>query len=119
MTLSDKQQRFAVMVARLILEAHARGWRVTFGETYRSKEEAARLAKAGLGIKESLHTVRLAVDLNLFIDGEYQTNSAAYEPLGVWWESHSRPSEGIVCAWGGRFSRPDGNHFSFEHEGRR
>lgn len=117
MTLAQKQQRFAVLVARLILEADSHGWGITFGETYRSPEEAARLAKAGLGIKQSLHTVRLAVDLNLFIDGVYQSTSEPYTPLGTWWELQS--STGITCAWGGRFSTPDANHFSIEHEGRR
>lgn len=117
MRLAEKQQRFAVMVARLILEAESRGYGLTFGEAYRSPQEAERLAKAGLGIKRSLHTMRLAVDLNLFIDGVYQEQSSVYEPLGEWWEQQS--SGAIVCAWGGRFSRPDGNHFSFEHEGRR
>lgn len=117
MTLAEKQQAFALLVGMLICETYSRGWALTFGETYRSPEEAARLAKAGLGIKQSLHTKRLAIDLNLFIDGKYQTDSAAYEPLGEWWEAQS--TEHIVCAWGGRFSRPDGNHFSVEHDGRR
>lgn len=117
MTLSQKQQRFAVLVAELILEVRRLGYAVTFGETYRSPEEAARLAKAGKGIAKSLHTQRLAVDLNLFIDGVYQTANDAYLPLGVWWEAQS--GDGLTCAWGGRFSRPDGNHFSIEHEGRR
>jgi hypothetical protein len=117
MTLAHKQQHFAVLVARLIIEATRREWAVTFGEAYRSPEEAARLAKLGIGIAHSLHTQRLAVDLNLFINGQYQTDSAAYAPLGAWWEQQS--SGEIVCAWGGRFSTPDGNHFSCEHEGRR
>lgn len=117
MTLAQKQQAFALLVARLILEADARGWAVTFGEAYRSPEEAKRLASIGLGIKQSLHTQRLAIDLNLFIDGEYQAVSAAYQPLGEWWEAQS--TENLVCAWGGRFSRADGNHFSCEHEGRK
>jgi hypothetical protein len=116
-TLVEKQSRFAVLVARLILEADARGWAVTFGETYRSPEEADRLAKAGKGIRQSLHTKRLAVDLNLFIDGKYQTSSEAYLPLGEWWEQQSTPE--VTCAWGGFFSSPDGNHFSVSHEGRR
>ena len=117
MTLSNKQQVFAVLVAQLILEVERRGWAVTFGEAYRSAEEAGRLAKAGKGIRFSLHTARLAIDLNLFIDGDYQADSAAYLPLGEWWEAQSYGD--IVCAWGGRFAKPDGNHFSLEHEGRR
>ena len=117
MTLAQKQQKFAVLVARLILEAKRLGYAVTFGEAYRSAEEAARMARTGKGIKWSLHILRLAVDLNLFIDGVYQKDSAAYEPLGFWWEEQSLP--GLTCAWGGDFKKPDGNHFSVEHEGRR
>lgn len=117
MTLSQKQQRFASLVARLILEAQTRGYEVTLGEAFRSAEEAARLAKIGSGISRSLHTQRLAIDLNLFVDGVYRSDTESYRPLGEWWEAQS--SGEIVCAWGGRFTRADGNHFSIEHEGRR
>ncbi|WP_413480981.1 M15 family metallopeptidase [Serratia proteamaculans] len=111
MTLSEKQQLFTKLIAQLILWADEKGYRLTFGEAYRTPEQAALNAKKGSGISNSLHTKRLAVDLNLFINGQYQTNSAAYLPLGEFWES-------IGGSWGGRFrDRPDGNHFSLEHEG--
>lgn len=110
MTLSEKQQLFAVKIAQLILWAGDHGYRLTFGEAYRTPEQAALNAKKGSGITNSLHTQRLAVDFNLFIGGQYQTDSAAYLPLGEYWES-------IGGAWGGRFSKPDGNHFSLEHNG--
>ncbi|HGE8506295.1 M15 family metallopeptidase [Serratia ureilytica] len=111
MTLSEKQQLFTVMIAQLINWADERGYRLTFGEAYRTPEQAARNAKTGAGIANSLHTQRLAVDFNLFINGQYQTQTEAYLPLGEFWES-------IGGSWGGRFkSRPDGNHFSLEHNG--
>ncbi|MEL0552957.1 M15 family metallopeptidase [Raoultella lignicola] len=111
MTLSEKQQLFTILIAQLILWADGKGYRLTFGEAYRTPEQAALNAKKGSGISNSLHTRRLAVDLNLFINGQYQTDSAAYLPLGEYWES-------LGGSWGGRFkSRPDGNHFSLEHEG--
>ncbi|BEM39432.1 MULTISPECIES: M15 family metallopeptidase [Serratia] len=111
MTLSEKQQLFTVMIAQLIYWADERGYRLTFGEAYRTPEQAARNAKTGAGIANSLHTQRLAVDFNLFINGQYQTQTEAYLPLGEFWES-------IGGSWGGRFkSRPDGNHFSLEHNG--
>lgn len=110
MSLSEKQQQFTVMVGRLILWADENGYGLTFGEAYRTPEQAAENAKKGIGIANSLHILRLAVDLNLFINGQYRTDSAAYEPLGLFWES-------IGGAWGGRFTKPDGNHFSLEHEG--
>ncbi|MHC9057792.1 M15 family metallopeptidase [Pantoea sp. y20] len=111
MTLSEKQQLFAVMIANLILWASDKGLRVTFGEAYRTPEQARLNAGSGKGIANSLHTQRLAVDLNLFINGVYQEKSEAYLPLGEYWESQGG-------SWGGRFkSRPDGNHFSLEHNG--
>lgn len=112
MTLQDKQALFAQMAARLIVQAAAMGYAVTLGEAYRSDQEAARLAVTGAGIARSLHCQRLAIDLNLFRDGKYLTDTADYLPLGEWWES-------IGGAWGGRFGRADGNHFSIEHEGRK
>lgn len=117
MTLRQKQSTFVLLVARLIQHASALGYELTFGETYRSKEEAERLSKLGLGIKSSLHTQRLAIDLNLFRDGRYLTTSDDYAPLGLWWEALS--TEDYVCAWGGRFARPDGNHFSIAHGNRK
>ncbi|EHY1914506.1 M15 family peptidase, partial [Escherichia coli] len=87
MKLSEKQQLFAVMIADLIHWAQEHGYRLTFGEAYRTPEQAALNAKTGKGIRNSLHTLRLAVDFNLFINGEYQTDTDAYRPLGEYWES--------------------------------
>lgn len=113
MTLREKQSAFAFLVANLILQAEVLGYRVTLGEAWRSPEEAARLAKAGKGIARSLHTLRLAVDLNLFKNGRYLSSSEAHRPLGEWWEEQS--TEDYECVWGGRFG--DGNHYSITHGG--
>ncbi|AUZ65662.1 M15 family metallopeptidase [Citrobacter sp. CFNIH10] len=111
MTLGEKQQLFTVMIGNLIHWAEEKGYRLTFGEAYRTPEQAALNAKKGSGISNSLHTQRLAVDFNLFINGQYMTRTEDYRPLGEFWES-------IGGSWGGRFkSNPDGNHFSLEHNG--
>ncbi len=111
MTLSEKQQRFTSMIALLIQYANANGMWLTFGEAYRTPEQAALNAKKGSGISNTLHTLRLAVDFNLFVKGEFKTRTEDYRQLGEYWES-------IGGTWGGRFkSRPDGNHFSLEHNG--
>jgi hypothetical protein len=119
MSLQDKQAWFAHMTAKLILEAESRGYSVTLGEAWRSAEQAAFKTKInqqkGIGIAASLHTRRLAIDLNLFRNGKFLTDTADYLPLGEWWERQSVGE--IRCRWGGRFKRADGNHFSFEHEG--
>lgn len=98
------------MAAHLILEAEKLGFEVTLGEAWRSEEEARRLASNRQGIKRSLHCDRLAVDLNLFVDGVWLQSSEAHRPLGELWESWGG-------AWGGRFG--DGNHYSLAHEGRK
>ena len=112
MTLSQKQRLFTKLVGQLITWSYAHGYELTFGDAYRTPEQAAANASAGKGIKASLHTIRLAVDLNLFINGEYRTRTEDYKPLGDFWTSLDP-----LCRWGGNFSKPDGNHFSLFHEG--
>ena len=113
LTLRQKQSLFASRVADLIQAADGLGFEVTLGEAYRSPEEAARLAKAGKGIARSLHTLKLAIYLNLFDAGRYLSTSEAHAELGKIWEGYS--TEGAVCAWGGRWG--DGNHYSIAHRG--
>lgn len=98
------------MAAHLILKAEAMGWEVTLGEAWRSEEEARRLAAHRAGIRRSLHCDRLAIDINLFVDGVWLQSTEAHRELGEWWES-------VGGAWGGRFG--DGNHYSLAHEGRK
>lgn len=109
-TLRQKQSRFAVMAARLILKAQEMGYEVTFGEAWRTPEQAALNAKKGTGISNSLHGDRLAIDLNLYKDGKWLDKTDDHKPLGEWWES-------IGGTWGGRFK--DGNHYSLAHGGRK
>lgn len=111
MTLRQKQSLFARLYARLILHAESLGYEVTFGETLRPPETAALYEQQGRGIANSLHTLKLAGDLNLFRDGRYLSSTESHRPLGEWWERQHE-----LCRWGGRFS--DGNHYSLTHGGR-
>ena len=52
--------------------------------------------------------MRLAIDLNLFKDGEYLADTDSHRRLGEWWEVNYAEHD---AAWGGRFA--DGNHYSF------
>lgn len=119
-SLRQKQSRFAKDAARLILRAYELGYEITLGEAWRTPQQAKANAKSGAGIANSLHIERLAIDLNLFRDGKFLTDSAAHRPLGEWWESL-----GHDYKWGGRFKdsnghpRPDGNHYSISPDGRR
>jgi len=116
MTLLEKQFEFSRLVPLLLAKAFELGYSVTLGEAYRSPEEAARLAKAGKGIKNSLHTSRLAIDLNLFRDGVYMTSEESHRALGTYWETLSA-GKPYTCAWGGHFG--DGNHYSIEDGNRK
>jgi len=109
-TLGDRQRKFTRMVALLIQYAYERGYELTFGEAWRTPEQAQRNAEAGTGIANSLHCDRLAVDFNLFKDGEYLTQTEDHRELGEFWES-------LGGAWGGRFN--DGNHYSLAYRGRK
>lgn len=112
MTLHEQQVLHVQLVAKLIEWIFANGYEVTWGETYRTPQQAALNAQAGIGIAQSLHTERLAVDLMLFKDGTYLTATADYAPLGDYWKT-LHP----LARWGGDFSKPDGDHFSLEYNG--
>ena len=115
LTLGQKQRLFVKLVSKLIDYAYSSGYELSFGEAYRSPEQAKINAASGAGISNSLHISRLAIDLNLFRNGEYFDESAAHKPLGEFWESLSTPD--YTCVWGGRFQKPDGNHYSISHNG--
>jgi len=106
-TLQESQQKFAQDVVTLLSYMLNQGYKFTFGETMRTKEQAELYAKQGKGIKNSLHCKRLAIDINLFDpQGEFLSKSEDHTIFGEYWESLSP-----VNRWGGRFTRPDGNHY--------
>lgn len=95
MTLRESQSLFAQLVPLLIQYAYTLGYEITLGNT-----------TAKTKTRTSNHPKRLAIDLNLFVDGKYQRSTAAHGPLGAFWEAlHPR------CRWGGRFKPKDGNHY--------
>lgn len=112
LTLGQKQRLFVRLVSELIAFAYGRGFELSFGDAYRSPQQAQANADAGTGIARSLHCERLAIDFNLFRDGKYLSRSEDHAELGTFWES-LHP----LCKWGGRFG--DGNHYSLTHGGRR
>ena len=112
MTLGQKQRIFTHNIAKLIAWAYDKGYELTFGDAYRTPAQAAANAATGTGITKSLHTQRLAIDFNLFQNGVFLTDSMEHRPLGEHWESLD-----VLNRWGGRFSKPDGNHYSMEHNG--
>lgn len=112
MTLGEKQRLFTKLIAELTLWAYANGYEFTDGDAYRDPRLHGMVGeKKGYGSANSNHKLRLARDYNLFIDGVWQTSTEAHRPIGEKWES-MHP----LARWGGRFQ--DGNHYSFEHDGR-
>jgi hypothetical protein len=98
---SDQQWQFLKDVAILIQFADGQGMKLTGGNLYRTDEQNEAVG----GTSDSKHKDRMAIDLNLFIDGGFQTSTESHRLLGEFWES-IRPEN----SWGGRFH--DGNHYS-------
>ncbi len=111
-SLREAQDKFAQMVAHLILMADLMGYDVTLGDAHRNPRVFGAMGvKKGYGRSQSNHKIRLAIDLNLFDKaGTYLIGTKDHQPLGEYWES-------IGGSWGGRFN--DGNHYSLEYNGRR
>ncbi len=104
MSLRTLQSEFLVNAAKLILWAHENGFELTGGDLWRSPEECQRR-----GFINSQHGRRLAIDLNLFIEGTYMRSSAAHRPLGEYWTGLHE-----LARWGGDWD--DGNHYSFQYQ---
>jgi hypothetical protein len=111
--LLELQQQFAQDAARLIQFAATSGYGVTLGEAWRTAEQAAWNAAHGSGVAHSLHEERLAIDLNLFKDGQYLTDAEPYRVLGEFWKSL-----GTNHCWGGDFhDLVDLDHYSITPDG--
>ena len=100
MALQPQQSRFVRMVALLIQFATEQGYEFTFGDAWAHEED-------GRHVHDSFHYKRLAIDLNLFRNGQWLKDTEYHRPLGEFWES-------LGGTWGGRFPKPDGNHYSLE-----
>lgn len=135
-SLGPLQRAFARCLASLEAKILADGFEYTLGEGYRTSEQAAinslplleRAKVAQLleskypvlaaaigasishGIRNSVHTKKLAQDLNLFKDGEFLIKPEDYRPFGDWWKKQHP-----LARFGGDFG--DYDHFSFEYQG--
>ena len=98
--LLEKQFALTRMIPKLLAEIHDNGYECTFGDAW---------ARDG-HMKNSLHYIRLAIDINLFLNGKYLTKCEDHEQFGIFWES-------IGGTWGGRFG--DANHYSIKYENRK
>ena len=125
MRLSDAQKEFCFDISRLIQyiwDYDGGIYTCTFGDAYRDPRSHGKMGekmvtedgKKVYGRPMSAHKQRLAVDLNVFKDGQYQTTTEAHRPFGEYWES-MHPDH----VWGGNFGAggQDGNHYSRRYHG--
>lgn len=113
MTLREARCAFTECVARLITHAIAEGYEVALDE---AMDRITEKDPTSDHMKGSLHEIGLAVDINLYKDGEYLSQTRDHEPLGEWWEMLGI-GNGLPLSWGGRFK--DGNHYSLAWGGKR
>lgn len=104
----QQQADFLRALCHLVLWADSQGYTLTLGEAERPAILEQLYAKLGKGIRDSQHRDRLAVDLHLYVDGIYQDDSAAHARIGAKWQQLDKRAR-----WGGRFPKPDGNHYEF------
>lgn len=115
MSLSKKQRKFTRMISDLISFAYGQGYELTVGDFYRDPrlhgEFGDKGSKGSYSSKNSVHKIRLAGDLNLWVGGVYIKTSdhPAWDELHGYWESIG----------GAKRIDGDANHFSLEHWGAR
>ena len=106
MTLLEKQMKFAELVTYFLYNLFELGYRVTFGEAWRTKEQQEIYVKKKLSkTMNSKHLERLAIDLNFFKDGKWLADRDELLEVGQIWKSM-----GEDCVWGGDWNW-DGGHF--------
>lgn len=103
--LVDRQAGFLLDVCKLIAFATGLGYQVTGAELERTKQQAELNALRGVGIKNSKHCSRLAIDLHFYREGKLITGRQNLAKIGDFWEK-------LGGIWGGRFKKyDDSNHF--------
>ncbi len=101
MTLREKQSKFLIMDAKLVLRAHEIKTPLVCLEWMRTKEQQKELVSRGLSkTMASKHLDGLAKDYcflaDLLDDGKLNYPPEKYRVLGEFWES-------LGGRWGGRF----------------
>lgn len=108
MTLKEARILYTEGLIKLIVWGNQHpDWQIALGRDFDEANEKVR------HMKGSLHYIGLANDLALYVKGEYQETTEAYYILGQHWETMNKEFR-----WGGRFKKPDGNHFSMAWEGK-
>ena len=108
-SLRMQQSKFAKLLGQLLVWIYDhQGWEVTLADGYRPDQMGHK--------KGSLHYIRLAQDLNLFVDGIWQKEDCLeWRIVGRYWKDLDPD-----CRWGGDFHGDipnDPNHISLTFGG--
>lgn len=116
--LWEARCQFTAAIKQLLMWAsdNLPQFNIAFGEGLVSQTDAADGDYDGPHMKGGGHYAGVAIDLVVYdsagryiSDGEHQV----YQELGKKWRTIDS-----LCRWGGDFSNPDPNHFSFTWGGR-
>jgi len=114
MTLREARCLFTRCLADLIYWATSHGYEVAFAE---GMDRLTPTDPTSDHMAGSLHHLGLAQDIDLYRAGKWCERTEDHLPLGVYWEELGA-ERNIPLTWGGRFRKPDGNHYSFTWGGR-
>ena len=110
LTLLEKQQLFSYNVGKLLVYAYeVLNIKITLGEAYRTiYQQQKYLAEGKTKTLNSKHLYKLAIDLNVFINGQINLDKNAYKELALYWKSlHENNDCGYFWGW-------DYNHFEMK-----
>lgn len=119
-TTAAKQAAFAWSLSRLSAYTFdVLGHRHVIADVHRNPKVFGEFGKrkaGSYGGKRSCHKMKMAADLPIFkIDAmgrfQYKKTTPDHLEQGEFWEQLAEHT-GFDLAWGGRFTRGDGNHFS-------
>ncbi len=112
MKLGEKQELFGRLYAVQLVFLTSIGYQYRLGDVFASTGH-----RPG-----SNHYLKLAGDINLFLGGEWLTETEQHQRSGEHWEGLHE-----LCRWGGNWDKDDypgepgeddGNHYSLIHNGR-
>lgn len=113
MTYRQARCAFTECLADLVVFARKLGYEIAFAE---GMDRVTEKDPTTDHMKNSLHELGLAQDIDLYKDGVYLSKTEDHTPLGSYWEALGI-ARGLPLAWGGRFK--DGNHYSLSWGGRK
>ncbi len=114
MTLGKKQELFFYLMTTLLVPyIYSKGYMIRGGDLFRDKRVNGKFGvKKGYSSSKSMHKLKLAIDLNLTLNGKMLTKTEQHKIFGEYWLSLHN-----LCRWGGSNGNKDGNHYSMTHYG--